>query len=294
MSKKKVAVCIGGYFNSFTDKRSKGVNGFEYIKENILDKAEADVFIHSWDLEHKDTMLELYEPWLKASKFEEQINFSDVLKDHGVAESSLLANFRAGLYTRGNAWKDLLGGAMSGRLPNSLSLFNTRSKSLSLRREYEETAGVKYDCVVLTRPDLGQINKGAKPNICDISFDPHADMSKFYLADWLYFNEGLTDIWFYSSPENMDSFIGMDERVIQHYINPSEGGYLDSVLNGWKYSNLNEKYSNEIQKEESEALSTKKLQLWESVNVAMYYKWEFIMHDLHRKAVYIDMDALPE
>ena len=90
MSKKKVAVCIGGYFNSFTDKRSKGVNGFEYIKEKILDKADADVFIHSWDLEHKDTMLELYAPWLKGSQFEKQINFYDVMVDRGLNERDLL------------------------------------------------------------------------------------------------------------------------------------------------------------------------------------------------------------
>ena len=293
MSKKKVAVCIGGYFNSFTDKRSKGVNGFEYIKEKILDKADADVFIHSWDLEHKDTMLELYAPWLKGSQFEKQINFYDVMVDRGLNERDLLQNEAPRrLYTRGNAWREVLDGTMSGRLPNSLSLFNTRSKALSLRREYEQSSGVKYDSVVLTRPDLGQINKGSKPNgpnICDIYFDPEADMSKFYLADWKWFNEGLSDIWFYSSPENMDRFIGMDERVIEHYTNPVEGGYLDSVLNGWRYSNANEKYSNEMQKAEDVALSTKKYKLWESINVAMYYKWEFIMHDFHTKAAYLDM-----
>ena len=294
MTKKKVAVCIGGYFNSFTDRRSKGTEGFKYIKEEILDEVDADVFIHSWDMEHKDIMLELYEPWLKGHKFEEQVNFSEVLSARGLKESELLENQRwnQGIYSRGNAWKNILGGAMAGRLPNCISLFNTRSNALKLRSAYEQQTGTVYDSVVLTRPDLGQINKGSTPAIRNISFDPEADMSKFYLADWKYFNEGLTDIWFYSSAENMDSFIDMDERVIEYYTKPITDGYLQSVMEGWRYSNDSDKSSNEIQKSEEDAVSTKKFQLWESVNVAMYYKWEFIVHNLHRKAVYLDMDKL--
>ena len=51
----KIALCLHGLFNSTTDSSSNGDDGFEYIKENILDKGEVDVYIHSWELDKKNS-----------------------------------------------------------------------------------------------------------------------------------------------------------------------------------------------------------------------------------------------
>ena len=58
----KIALCLHGLFNSTTDLTSNGLDGFEYIKENILNKGNVDVYIHSWELDKKNEILSLYNP----------------------------------------------------------------------------------------------------------------------------------------------------------------------------------------------------------------------------------------
>ena len=69
----KAALCLYGYFDCLTDTTSKGMDGYEHIKKNILNKVDTDVFIHSWQPELKDFLENLYEP--KLIKSEPQIDF---------------------------------------------------------------------------------------------------------------------------------------------------------------------------------------------------------------------------
>ena len=56
----KIALCISGYFNSLTDSSSKGIDGFDHLKRHVFNKGDIDVYIHSWDLENKQQIKELY------------------------------------------------------------------------------------------------------------------------------------------------------------------------------------------------------------------------------------------
>ena len=59
---KKIALCLHGLFNSNYDRSSKGLDGYEYIKEKILQKGDVDVFVHCWEKEMVDTITQLYNP----------------------------------------------------------------------------------------------------------------------------------------------------------------------------------------------------------------------------------------
>jgi hypothetical protein len=62
----KIALCFSGQPRSFKA-------GYEYYKRNLFDHYEVDVFIHSWNTEHNDEIVKLYNPVA--------YEFEDVLKD---------------------------------------------------------------------------------------------------------------------------------------------------------------------------------------------------------------------
>jgi len=60
----KIALCLHGYFSNAGGHKA-GIEGYKYIRRKLLDKYDVDVFIHSWDLEYKDTILSLYKSCVK-------------------------------------------------------------------------------------------------------------------------------------------------------------------------------------------------------------------------------------
>lgn len=180
----KVAICISGYFNSSRDKTSKGKDGFKHLKKHVLNKVDADVYIHSWDIENRSRIIDLYEKNLKGVLFEDQIDFTSF---------------------------DLIQNEI-GYVPQS-AIF---SQLYSVQKSFEllDMSQANYDCVIKTRFDIGRINRltsgpgHANPYAVQcINFSPNYDMKKFYLANWQYLDtEGPPDMWFYSSHKNMECF----------------------------------------------------------------------------------------
>ena len=80
----RVALCLHGYFDSRMDHTSKGSDGYNHIKKNILDKADVDVYIHNWQPELEQSIRNLYNP--VQAIFEQQIDFSETVNDLGLAE----------------------------------------------------------------------------------------------------------------------------------------------------------------------------------------------------------------
>ncbi len=63
----KVALCLFGIVGGSAGKDGKGGDldpsiAHGYVKEHILDKNDVDVFIHSWSVNKKDELLNLYKP----------------------------------------------------------------------------------------------------------------------------------------------------------------------------------------------------------------------------------------
>lgn len=181
MSKLKVALCLHGKFDSLTDSTSKGKDGFDHIKKRIFAKVTPDVFIHSWDIDKRDEITDLYNP--VASTFQKQIDFSPHVQH---------LKFISG----------------APRTPETiLSHFYSVSKSVKLACEHST-----YDIIIKARFDLGRINRNTSgphnsqnphPVQC-ISFEPELNMTNLYMANWQYIDtDGPADMWFYSNQDNM-------------------------------------------------------------------------------------------
>jgi hypothetical protein len=201
----KTAICIAGYFDSLTDPSSKGIDGYKHLDKNVFSKSdEVDIFIHSWDINHKQQILDLYGDKVKSHIFEPQINFEP--------------------YTTGVDYID-------NPRSSQAVLF---SQYYSIQKSFEllYSTNKKYDCVIKTRFDVGRINHNtaAIPVQC-ITFDPTLPMENFYLADWGYFDtEGPADMWFYSNYKNMKHFCDIYDLIKKDMI---PGGEMEE----WAGSN---------------------------------------------------------
>ena len=188
----RIALCLHGLFSSNYDKSSTGDNGVEYIKKHIMSKGEVDVYIHNWQPDLQPRLEELYSPVL--SKYEPQILFEDFIRSEGL---------------------DVL--PHSPRPPLTiLSHFYSIQESFKLLYNSDK----KYDFVIKSRFDLGQINRNSSPNSVEcINFHTNkVNKEKLNMAWWpdrWMLTEGPPDMWFYSSMETMKPF----SRIYEHIKN---------------------------------------------------------------------------
>lgn len=195
--KKKIALCLHGYFNSLTDNTSLGQDGYAYIQKHILSKGDVDVFVHSWDLENRDTILDLYKP--KKSIFESQIDFSQLIQERGL---------------------DNLQGAP--RPPQSV-LSHLYSVEEVMKLPYQ-VENVEYDIVIKARFDLGRINRDtSKPGTQNpypvqcINFLSDIKPGNLYMADWQHFHMGPADMWFYGDKSVMYPFTTLYQDLLAEF-----------------------------------------------------------------------------
>ena len=78
----KIALCLHGLFDSTTDGSSNGYDGYNHIKKHILDIADTDVFIHSWDIEKAREITKLYNPI--SAVFENPKDFNELVNSRGL------------------------------------------------------------------------------------------------------------------------------------------------------------------------------------------------------------------
>jgi hypothetical protein len=181
----KIALCLHGLFNSTTDPTSNGVDGFGYIKENILNKGDVDIYIHSWELDKKEEILNLYKP--KSYIFEQQKDFSSIINDRGL---------------------DAL-----GQTPRPIKNVVSHLYSVTEAVNLALNSGVDYDMIIKSRFDLGRINRDTSgPNkhnpfpVQCINLLTEIEQDKLYMANWNHFNMGPADMWFYGSKDVMKKF----------------------------------------------------------------------------------------
>lgn len=211
----KLALCLSGYFNSFTDLTSKGVDGFSHIQKHILRDNDVDVFIHSWDLDNKKEIEKLYGEKIKSQIFEAQLDFTKDFMENELYTINLNPSYR--------------------HPKTILSHFYSVQEAHRLMRDYEIKNSFEYDIVIKSRFDLGRINRNTSgpglhnpyPVQC-INFNNNLDMSNFYMANWQHIDsEGPADMWFYSSSRNMRNFCNLYD-ITKQYLKP-DSEYAKSV-----------------------------------------------------------------
>ena len=197
----KIAICLHGKYNNRLSPYS-GDNGGKYLKEIIFDQYrnyEIDVFIHSWDSDLGVRITKIYQKFLKKSVFEAQIDFKEIILRSGIDDQ---------LFNPPNQQQ-------FRTCANSLSFFYSRKMAIELKTNYEKENGFKYDAVITSRFDLGQIDhyNGSHPyKVSEINFNPEFNMNHIYSAMWDQLNCGYADQWFYSNSENIDKIAGLYEK----------------------------------------------------------------------------------
>ncbi len=199
----KVALCLYGTIGGTTGKAGNRSgnqldvfqHAFPHYKKFILDTNDVDVFIHSWDTEIENDVLENYKP--KLSHFEPQLTFD--IPNH-IEKTQ--------------------------RVQNHFSRWYSCKQSLNFKKSYESDNNFKYDFVMLARQDIAWQK--------DIIFSNY-DTDYFYVANWYQhhngtpmgypngeYNKSLQDIWFFSNSEYMDEISEMYDNISDFCLENSE------------------------------------------------------------------------
>ncbi len=131
---------------------------FAGLKKHVMDRHDTDVFVHSWSVDHKQQILDLYEP--KAYKIERQCQFHIDLAIFGITNDTDIDTWNMSEDTK-RSYKYLLPSRKNVKtIVKELPGFAFRAKSrwwstqkaVELKTDYEADTG-KYDFVMLTRFD---------------------------------------------------------------------------------------------------------------------------------------------
>lgn len=262
-----IALCLYGRYNNRLSPNS-GNDGTKYIHDNLLKGRKVDVFIYSMDIENESKIRTNYNTYVKKVLFEPQKTFSEEIKENGIDESNFIQE----------------GGKSFRSLPNSLSFFYSRKRSIELKQAYEKENNFKYDIVIVCRFDLGQIDKynGYHPyKVSEINFNENFDMNYIYSAMWDQLNCGYADQWFFSNSKNIDKLALMYEKVLCYF--KKNSFYLGAITNGLIDSNAKDEYSNEFFKNEKiKSPDRVKYGISEAVNNHLLHKWFFIDVGLYK------------
>jgi len=246
----KIAVCLHGLARgSSVQADGAYLEKFSTLLEKI---GESDVFIHSWDEDIKDELLELFKPieyLIEPQKsLEEEL---DSFKDCEFSPQGMLYESTP---------------IAQGHLFRTLSFLYSRKKAIELKGRHEEKNNFVYDVVLTSRFDVGHHKQGCNKT-SHLNFDPSLDMTKIYQAYWDQTNAGSSDHWFYSNSKNIEMLSTIYEEVFNYLKKDSK--YSELCREGWPLSNKGNEFSGELFKKER------------STDLAKYIKGENVLINNH-------------
>tara|TARA_B110000114_G_scaffold185225_1_gene231380 strand:- start:1884 stop:2681 length:798 start_codon:yes stop_codon:yes gene_type:complete len=232
----KIAICFYGLVGSVSDKNGVGrlldpKIAYDYYKKNIFNKNDdVDIFIHSYSVETKQKLIDLYNP--VDYTIENQVLFPQSEKhpflNKRIFEKLKMAFFKFfknSLYIK---LKDL----KTKESFRAHSRWYSVNQSINLMRNHELKNNFSYDCVMSTRLDIGFFTP--------VSFKDY-DMSYFYASNWNdapinekniqanYLNQnigkGFLDLWFFSNSNLMFKFSKLFDKINDYPINPHTSSY---------------------------------------------------------------------
>ena len=244
----KIALCLSGLAKGKNDigRDSGGIEfSINHFRENLFNKYDVDVFVHSWSVNCEDEIHTLFNP--KKAIIENQIIFdsTDIVVGNGEEEQ-----------IRGKAIANGVNPdkALSNYKPpqNSCqqckSMLYSRKKSIELKREYEVENNFEYDFVLLSRFDVCFFSSFDFENL-DKTLFYHSHNTDFlvdnvktkYNQALIYKKEphrltkirrndfntyGYVDFWFLSNSKAMDEFGKIFDYFDEYNSNPRERTHM--------------------------------------------------------------------
>ena len=216
----KIAVCLYGLPGEFIslngDRRPIHPRLSYENYMNVLFKgfSSIDFFVHSWSVDWKDEIVDLYKP--KKYLFEEQKDFSNFkIKDYSLEHI--------------NTYKKLftteldVAGFLSKYIFNSHSRWYSNCKSLRLMDEYSKECNIQYDWVLQLRFDL--FFREPIPFLT-------LDRNKFFSCPRFTIDQDITinDVWFLSNQENAKKFSSLYSKIKDYsiWVHAAAKQHLDS------------------------------------------------------------------
>ena len=227
----KIALCFYGLIGSKTNKNGIGENldpkiAYNYYKKNIINvNKNVDIFVHSWSIEAKNKILQLYKP--KKYIIEEQIDFS-YSKNHPKKFGNFRNRFKYKLlkFFKRNKYEKLIK-KKNKKLFRAYSRWYSNKKVIDLKIEYEKENNFKYDMVMVTRLDIGffkKLNfKNFDNNFFYVSHRNDAPTRyNNYVANYENHQLGISfqDLWFFSNDENIDNFGKLFDNIEEYDVSP--------------------------------------------------------------------------
>lgn len=230
----RVAVCFYGLVGSKANKSGLGVPldpkiAHDLYENNIFKHNDVDIFIHSWSIDHKEELNEIYKP--KKSIIEQQKEFNNT--DYLISNIDLklkVKEYITKIYNRKSYYETI--NNRKKEAFRSHSRWYSCMKSIQLKKRHEVENNFKYDCVLLTRLDVGFYT----PLILS-----EYDQNKFYASHWNDYpniendfienfknhNKGIgfLDFWFFSNSSNMDKFGELFQRINFYGVCPHRASY---------------------------------------------------------------------
>jgi len=265
----KIALCMSGYFGSTRDPNSDGKVASDYIKRVLLDKYDIDIFIHTWDVDRKDEISEIYEKNLKDMVVQPQYNFD---KETKLLEGDWSNSPTTKLVTLSQAYG--------------------RQKSIKIKKEYEDENNFVYDWVIYARFDLGLRDvPTAQPKYrcCEIKFDSEYDNRYLYSKYWNQMNQGFADMWLYSNSKTMDIYSEYYDYIFKYMKLDSD--YIRAITNDWPDSNLEDEFSNEIFRKNKSNNNIKIPLNWSLGNNHTMLKWFLIEKKIYPNKLRFPVDV---
>lgn len=239
----RAAICFYGLVGSKLSKNGMGKNldpaiAFEHYKKHILDKNKnVDIFIHTWSVEAKNKLQDLYKP--KTMLAEKQKSFPNS-KNHPT-EPFLLKTKLKFLIMKFFNNKKLKKWLIENQLASfrAYSRWYSSSKVLKMKQSYEKKNNFKYDVVMLTRLDLCffsdlDFTKYKMEYFYASHRNDSSTLETNYTANYENHKAGeeLQDLWFFSNSHYLDEFGKLYENIEKYHINPHKSSkqHLDTFL----------------------------------------------------------------
>lgn len=211
----KLAVCYRGHLRTLSKT-------FENQKQHLFKDNDVDFFCHTWNIyeEEIDFLKEVVKPkrfLVEDVKMFEKNPYNTMT----VSNSCMETNFQKE--------KFLSDGYLQGRPYNVLSMLYSLNKVGTLRKEYSQREGVKYDGVIILRPDI---------YFCDDFNYNKVDIDKINISWFERIGEQLNnpvsiiDHMSFSSEENMDYYCDCFLYLPTYYFT-QKVPMIPEVMLGW-------------------------------------------------------------